>query len=60
MLVGVIIDSVGELYLRIENTYRDNQQVQEYCFYDAAHVFPRLTIIVKEVADSVYFDIMPF
>jgi hypothetical protein len=54
------IDSVGELYLKIETVVRQNQQVQEYCFYDAVHMYPRLTIIVKEEADSVYFDILPF
>jgi len=60
MLRGVKIDSVGELSLKIETVDRQNQQVQEYCFYDAVHVYPRLTIIVKEEADSVYFDILPF
>jgi hypothetical protein len=52
--------SDGELSLRIINAIRQNQEVQEYCFYDAVHVYPRLTIIVKEEADSVYFDILPF
>jgi len=60
MLRGVKIDSVGELSLKIETVDRQNQQVQEYCFYDAVHVYPRLTIIVKEEADSVYIDILPF
>jgi hypothetical protein len=51
MLLGDKIDSVGELSLRIENTHRDNQQVQEYCFYDAVHLYPRLTIMVREDAN---------
>ena len=60
MLSAVKSNSVGELSLKIETVERQNQQVQEFCFYDAVHVYPRLTIIVKEEADSVYFDIMPF
>jgi len=60
MLHAVKSDSVGELSLKIETVERQNQQVQEYCFYDAVHVHPRLTIFVREEADSVYIDILPF
>jgi len=52
--------SEGELSLKINTVDRENQQVQEYCFYDAVHVYPRLTIIVREEVESIIVDILPF
>jgi hypothetical protein len=52
--------SEGELILKIEIPDHENPSIQRYCFYDAVHVYPRLTIIFNEEADSVYFDILPF
>lgn len=52
--------SEGELSLKIKTVDRQNQQVQEYCFYDAVHLHSRLTIIVREDANSLYLDVLPF
>jgi hypothetical protein len=60
MLQGTKKKSEGELILKIETPDHENPTIQRYCFYDAVHVYPRLTVIVKEEADSVYCDILPF
>lgn len=52
--------SEGELSLKIKTADRQNQQVQEYCFYDAVHLHSRLTIIVREDVNSLYLDVLPF
>jgi len=58
MLQGTRKISEGELSLKIKTAYADNQQ--EYCFYDAVHLHPCLTILVQEDGDTVHLGMMPF
>jgi hypothetical protein len=58
MLQGTWKISEGELSLKIKTSDADNRQ--EYCFYDAVHLHPRLTILVQEDGDTVHFRMMPF
>jgi len=48
-----------ELSLRINTDPEDDHKL-EYCFYDAVHLHSRLTIIVREDANSLYLDLLPF
>lgn len=52
--------SKGELHLKIVNKMSDNKNVQEYQFYDAVHLHPRLIIFVEETDDFIHLDISPF
>lgn len=52
--------SEGELSLNIKTADAHNQLVQEYCFYDAVHLHPRLIIIVREDVDTLHLEVMPF
>ena len=52
--------SEGELFLKIEFSDPEDKQIQQYYFHDHVYKHPRLTIIVKEYSDSIYFEVLPF
>ena len=52
--------SEGELHLRIKCPKPENKNIQHYEFYDKAHVYSRLTIIVEESNETIHLDISPF
>jgi hypothetical protein len=52
--------SIGELSLVIMVPNPDDLNIEHYEFYDTRHLYPRLTIIVKESAESIYLDVLPF
>lgn len=58
MVYSAEAESVGILTLKIEET--DDPRKQRYCFYDAAHVYSRLTIIVVETEDLIWIEVWPF
>ena len=60
MIASVEYSSVGPLTLRIEQPAYEEPGRQHYKFYDAAHVYSRLTIIVVESEDSIWIEVMPF
>jgi len=52
-------NSIGELTLRIEDPL-DGYEGQRFCFYDEVHIHPRLNIIVVEIEDRLFMDVLPF
>jgi hypothetical protein len=50
----------GEIYLDIEHTLWGKEGYTHYNFYDKIHVYPRLTIYVKNEGDYLRLDIPPF
>jgi len=60
MIATAKFSSIGSLTLRIEQPAYEESGKLHYSFYDAAHVYSRLTIIVVESVDSIWIDVMPF
>lgn len=60
MIATAEYSSIGPLTLRIEQPAYEDPEKQHYCFYDVAHVYSRLTIIVVESEDSIWIDVAPF
>lgn len=60
MVCSAKASSEGPLKLKIEHRDDEHPEKQYYCFYDARHVHPRLTIIVVENEDSIWIEVAPF
>lgn len=60
MIATAESSSIGPLSLRIEQPAYEESGKKHYCFYDIAHVYSRLTIIVVESEDSIWIDVAPF
>lgn len=61
MLLNAKENSVGTMSLKIEKPEWENDKTIEYYnLYDNIHKHSRLSILVKEIADEIYLDTMPF
>lgn len=53
--------SEGQLTLKIEQpTWNTDKEVLHYNFYDNTHIYPLLSIVVKENNNLISLDVMPF
>ncbi len=61
MLLSAKDNSVEPMTFKIETpNWEDEEDMKHYNLYDSIHKHSRLCIRVKESADKIYLDIMPF
>jgi len=61
MLLSAKDNSVEPMTFKIEKpNWEDDEKMVHYNLYDSAHVHSRLSIRVKESANEIYLDTMPF
>ena len=61
MLITAKSNSVEPMSFMIEiPDWEDEEDMKHYNLYDSAHVHSRLSIRVKESANEIYLDTMPF
>ena len=61
MLLSAKDNSVEPMSFKIEKpNWEDDEKMVHYNLYDSAHVHSRLSIRVKESANEIYLDTMPF
>jgi hypothetical protein len=61
MLLSAKDNSVEPMTFKIETPeWEDEKDMKHYNLYDSVHRHSRLCIRVKESADKIYLDIMPF
>ena len=61
MLLSAKENSVEPMTFKIEKvSWEDDEDMLYYNLYDSKHKYSRLSIRVKESADKIYLDIMPF
>lgn len=61
MLITAKLNSVEPMIFKIENPYwEEEENTLHYNLYDSVHLHPRLSILVKEDANEIHLDIMPF
>ena len=53
-------NSKGLLKLQIEHWDEEHPERDFFCFYDEAHVHPRLIISVEEREDTLWLEVLPF
>lgn len=54
-------NSYGKLFLKIENpAYEEDKGIKYYNFYDDHHQYSRISILTKELDNSIFVDALPF
>ena len=53
-------NSIGKIKYNWEKIDWMKKQVDCINFYDEAHTFPRLTIVVEKKGNKLYFETLPF
>jgi hypothetical protein len=61
MLNDAHLRAKGKVTMKFENpTWEADIKTEDYNFYDSTHIYPLLSIAVKESDNQIHLDIMPF